>query len=678
MDKTPDAVQEARGALDAAVVPVEVLLRRGREEREEARGVGPVATDEVVGVHHVALGLRHLGPVLDDHALREEGEKGLVHLQHPEIAQRLGVEARVEEVEHRVLDAADVLVHRHPVGGGGRLEHAAVVGRRAVAEEVPGRLHERVHGVGVPPRLAPALGTGGVDEARHLRERRAALPADLHVARQHHRQVLLALRHHAVPLAVEHRDRGPPVALPADPPVAEAEVDLGLPEPPGHQPVDRLALGLLDGEPVEEAGVDLHAVAGVGLILLPALRSLHGGDDRQLVCLREVPVALVLARHRHDRPGAVAHQHVVGEEERDLRGAEWVHRAGLEPEAALGPVGGEPLDLGLARDLGAEGVDPTALLLVGGEAVHQRVLGGEHRVGHAEGGVGARGEDRDLEIRPARHRQRELGALAAADPVALHGEHPLRPAGQPVAPVEQLLGVVGDLEEPAVDLADRHLGIAAPAAARLDLLVGEHGLAGRAPVHARPPPVGEAALEHPDEDELLPLVVGGIAGGHLAVPVVGDAHALQLRAHVVDVLVGPHRRMHPVVDRRVLGGQAERVPAHRVQHVEAPHPLVAGQQIADRVDPHVAHVDAAGRVREHLEAVVLGPAGLLGHLELLAVRPGLLPPGLDLGEGVAVRTVVEGHIGADFYTLRRGAQETAPGGLERPPGVGTGFTSSSG
>src|SRR6266852_87251 len=245
----------------------------------------------------------------------------------------------------------------------------------------------------------------------------------------------------------------------------------------------------------------------------------------------------------------------------------------------------------------------------------------------------------------------------------------LRPAGQPVAPIEQLLGVVGDLEEPAVDLADRHLRIAAPAAARLDLLVGEHGLAGRAPVHARPPPVGEAALEHPDEDELLPLVVGGIAGGHLAVPVVGDAHALELRAHVVDVLVGPHRRMHPVLDRRVLGGQPEGVPAHRVQHVEAPHPLVAGQQIADRVDPHVAHVNAAGRVRKHLEAVVLGPAGLLGHLELLAVRPGFLPPGLDLREGVAVLTVVEGHIGADFYTLRRGAQETAPEGLERPSGV---------
>ena len=35
-------------------------------------------------------------------------------------------------------------------------------------------------------------------------------------------------------------------------------------------------------------------------------------------CLRELEVALVVRGHGHDRAGAVAHQHVVGDPDRDL------------------------------------------------------------------------------------------------------------------------------------------------------------------------------------------------------------------------------------------------------------------------------------------------------------------------------------------------------------------------
>ncbi len=196
--------------------------------------------------------------------------------------------------------------------------------------------------------------------------------------------------------------------------------------------------------------------------------------------------------------------------------------------------------------------------------------------------------------------------------------------------------IVRDLEEPAVDIARRDLGIAAPAAAVLHLLVGQHGLTRGAPVDGRTPTIREAALQHPDEDELLPLVVGRVAGRDLAIPVVGDPHLLELRAHVVDVLVGPDDRMHPVLDRRVLGGKPERVPAHRMQDVVAPHPLEARQEIADRVDPYVAHVNSPGRVREHLEAVELRPAGIFVDLELLALFPDPLPLRFDLAERVPV------------------------------------------
>ena len=41
--------------------------------------------------------------------------KGSRDCEQAHVVQHHGEEARVEQVEHRVLDAADVLVHRHPV-----------------------------------------------------------------------------------------------------------------------------------------------------------------------------------------------------------------------------------------------------------------------------------------------------------------------------------------------------------------------------------------------------------------------------------------------------------------------------------------------------------------------------------------------------------------------------------
>ena len=89
------------------------------------------------------------------------------------------------------------------------------------------------------------------------------------------------------------------------------------------------------------------------------------------------------------------------------------------------------------------------------------------------------------------------------------------------------------------------------------------------------------------------------------------------------------------LDGGVFGGQAERVPAHGVQHVKAPHPLVAGHHVADGVVAHVAHVDAPGGVGEHLQHVIFGPGRVLGGIEQMGVLPALLPLGLHPARFVA-------------------------------------------
>jgi hypothetical protein len=226
-------------------------------------------------------------------------------------------------------------------------------------------------------------------------------------------------------------------------------------------------------------------------------------------------------------------------------------------------------------------------------------------------------------------RKADARAFGPADPVALHGQDLLGPLAEFLHSVQQLVAVMRDLEEPLLQVARRHRRAAAPATAVHHLLVGQDGVTTRAPVDARPLAVGQAPLEHLQEQPLVPLVVVGQAGRDLALPGVADAQALQLPFHVGDVLDRPRLGMRSIFDRRVLRRQAERVPPERVQHVEAAHPLHPRDDIADRVIPDVSHVRVSRGVREHLEAVELGLVRILADFERTRGAPAFLPLGFD-------------------------------------------------
>ena len=193
-----------------------------------------------------------LGPVglVHHHALREQAGERLVDADVAGLLHRAGEEARVEQMQNRVLDAADILIDRQPV-----VDHLAV-GRRVVvprigeAREVPGRIDEGVHGVGLAPRRAAALRAGDVLPGRMAVERIARL-VEGDVLRQRDRQVLRRHRHDAAFVAVDDRDRAAPVALARDAPVAQAEIDLALRDRAvaarlALQPLRDFFLGLLD------------------------------------------------------------------------------------------------------------------------------------------------------------------------------------------------------------------------------------------------------------------------------------------------------------------------------------------------------------------------------------------------------------------------------------------------
>ena len=148
-----------------------------------------------------------------------------------------------------------------------------------------------------------------------------------------------------------------------------------------------------------------------------------------------------------------------------------------------------------------------------GRVQRQRMLRRDGAEGDAHDRVGARREDvqaagADQLARGVADavQEGEAHAFALAEPVLLHHLDALGPAGQAgLHAVEQLLGVLRDLQVVARDLALLDQGARAPAAALDHLLVGEHGLVDRIPVHDLRAPLDDAGLEHLQEEPLVPL-----------------------------------------------------------------------------------------------------------------------------------------------------------------------------
>src|SRR5439155_9816270 len=97
---------------------------------------------------------------------------------------------------------------------------------------------------------------------------------------------------------------------------------------------------------------------------------------------------------------------------------------------------------------------------------------------------------------------------AFADPVSLHGGDPLGPAAldERLDAIQEGLGVLRDREGPLRHLATLDHRLAAPALPVLDLLIGEHGQAARAPVHLALAAVDQALLVEAAEEPLVPAV----------------------------------------------------------------------------------------------------------------------------------------------------------------------------
>ena len=471
-----------------------------------------------------------------DHALGEEPGEGLVELQVAALAHRPGEEARVEQVQHGVLDAADVLVDRQPVVDR-RPIHRLLRLRAAEAGVVPGGVDKGIHGVSVALGRAAAGRAVDVLPGRMVGQRIARL-VEGRILGQRYRQIVFRHRNDPAVGTMDHRDRAAPVALPRHTPVAQAILDLALALVVRLEPADRRVDRLGDREAVQEVGVNDPALASEGRVadrvarLVLAVRQ-HHRRHRQAVLVGEVQVALVVRWAAEDRAGAVVHQHEIGDEDRQLLARNEGMQC-LQPRVEA-PLFGRLNGLlagAQAVALGDEGGQLGAVL---GERGREGVVRRESAEGGAEKRVGPRGEDLERLI-AILDPEVDARAARAADPLVLHDPDLLRPSVQGLERLQQVVGVGGDLEEPLGQLAPLDQRIGAPAAAVDHLLVGQDGLVDRIPVDPGFLAVDQALLEEVQEHLLLVLVIVRQAGRDLPAPVDREAHALQLGAHHRDVL----------------------------------------------------------------------------------------------------------------------------------------------
>jgi hypothetical protein len=167
------------------------------------------------------------------------------------------------------------------------------------------------------------------------------------------------------------------------------------------------------------------------------------------------------------------------------------------------------------------------------------------------------------------------------------------------------------------------------------------------------------------EDPLGPAHVVGVGRVYLAVPIVGEAEALELAAEIVDIVLGVDARVFAGLAGVFLGGQAEGVPAHRVEHVVALHAPVARDDVGGGVALGVPDVQSgAARVGKHVEHVELRLRGIesrlagIRHRERFLRLPMALPLGFKFAERKALALLGHGlgWGGPGLYTRPAGMQ----------------------
>src|SRR5262249_1053423 len=92
-----------------------------------------------------------------------------------------------------------------------------------------------------------------------------------------------------------------------------------------------------------------------------------------------------------------------------------------------------------------------------------------------------------------------------------------------------------------------------------------------------------------------------------SIPIIGKPDLFHLSLERFDILRGRHRRVYTRLHGVLFGRKPKRVPSHRMEHVEALHALVTGNDVGGGIALEMTDVQSGpGGIRKHIEAIKLG------------------------------------------------------------------------
>src|SRR5262249_45098589 len=231
-------------------------------------------------------------------------------------------------------------------------------------------------------------------------------------------------------------------------------------------------------------------------------------------------------------------------------------------------------------------------------------------------------------------RECDLSSLGAADPVGLHRLDFFRPV-ELFESAEQAIRILRYPKHPLIEFLLCDFGSAALAPAIHDVFIGDAGFAARTPVHRHEGFVSQAGVEHLHEDPLRPFVIVRIGRVDFARPVVHSADLLKLALEIFDVSLCADGRMNAFLNRIIFGWRAERVPTHRMEHIETLEPLVPRPAIRQDITAPVSYVQSGTRrVRKHIETIIFRAWIIVLRLVNTLRSPVFAPLRLDFPRAV--------------------------------------------
>ena len=221
---------------------------------------------------------------------------------------------------------------------------------------------------------------------------------------------------------------------------------------------------------------------------MPWRRNDHA--NRQVILLGKGKIALIVCRHRHNGAGAVSHEHVVGDPNRNPFVIDWIDGIRAGENAGFLFICRQPFNFRRPHRLVAVGLHHLTTLVMH-ERLYQRMLRRQDHKRRAPERIRACGENLHVML-PLLGLKTYRGARAASDPVRLHGLYPLGPLHS--GEIEQFVSIGRNLEKPLIQVFLHHWGIAAFAMTIVapDLLTGQGGITGRAKIDRRLLFIGQA------------------------------------------------------------------------------------------------------------------------------------------------------------------------------------------